>query len=109
MKLKSVLAAAALAGAAALPFQSAEAWWGPGYGGGPWSNSGWGDMLGDGAFDMSFSGRGRGTGSGYGYGYNNPYYYGGYPYGYGAPWYGPYGAPGWGAPAPVAPQSGGGK
>ena len=81
----------AIIGLAATSF-SASAWWG----GGPWSNNGWGDGTGD--FDMSFSG--RGSGAGRGYGYRHPYGYG-YPYGgygYGAPYGAPYGGYGYGAP-----------
>ena len=119
-RIGKLIAAAAIAGAAALPM-SANAWWGwgPGWGGGPWN--GWGNGWGDGAFDLSFGARSNLYGSGYGY--NNPYYWGGYPYGgypyggypYGGYPYGgyPYGG-GWGAPygmpyapaAPAAPQPG---
>ena len=98
-KIKALIGSALIAGAAALPLSSAQAWWGPwgpGWGGwGPWDGTGFGD------FNMSFSGRG----SGYGYGY--PYY--GYPY-WGGPWGYPYGA--YGYPyayppvvAPAAPQT----
>ncbi|MBC7324296.1 MAG: sulfur globule protein, partial [Moorella sp. (in: Bacteria)] len=43
--IRTALIAAAL-GAVAAPLSSAQAWWGPGYGGGPWNGmgDGWGDM-----------------------------------------------------------------
>ena len=91
--LSKVLAVAAIAGAAALPLQSANAWGG----GGPWG----GNMFG-----MDF---GQSTGYGYpyyggGYGWGGPW--GGYPgYGYGGyPGYGGYGY-GYGYPAVVAPAA----
>lgn len=117
-KLAKVFAAAALVGAAALPFQNAQAWgpgwggpgWGgPSYGGPAYGGSNWGPFSSDGTgdFDMSFSGRTRGSGQGsgygqgYGHGYGHPGYgpgWGGYAPGYyGGPGY--YGAPGY-APAP---------
>ena len=49
-KLKLTLAAAAIAGFAALPMSSAQAWgWGPGWGDG-WGND-WGPFSGDGFGD----------------------------------------------------------
>jgi hypothetical protein len=96
-KLSKVLAAAAVAGAMALPLQSANAWGG----GGPWG----GNMFG-----MDF---GQSTGWGYpyyggGYGWGGPYG-GGYPGGWGGyPGYGWGGYPGgygYGYPAVVAPTA----
>ena len=126
-KLSKTLCATAIAGALAIPFTAAQAWWGP-WGGGPggwgdgWGNDGWGDGWGDGYGDFDFSmsggggghgyGRGRGYGRGYGYGYGYPYYGGwGGPYGYGGypgAWGAPYGyAPPVAVPAqPAAPETG---
>ena len=115
-KLSSVIAAAAFVGAAMLPMQSAQAWWGGpggwGNGGGPWSAMT--DMFGGGDINFNAKSYGHGTGRGYaqpyyGYGYGAPYYgYGyGYPgYGYGGyPGYG-YGVPAYGVPvAPVVPAA----
>jgi Sulphur globule protein len=126
-KLTKTLCVAAVAGALAIPFTAAQAWWGGGpWGGGPggwgdgWGNDGWGDGWGDGYGDMDFSmsagghgsgyGRGRGYGRGYGYGYGGYPYggwggpYGGYggPYGYGG-YPGAYGAPYGYAPPTAAP------
>jgi hypothetical protein len=101
-KLNKTLCVAAVAGVLAIPFTSAQAWWGPWGGGGPWGgdgwgNDGWGDGWGDGSgdfdFNMSGGGHGSGYGRGYGRGYGYGYGYGGYPYG---GWGGPYG--GWGGP-----------
>jgi hypothetical protein len=103
--VKAVTAAAILGVSA-----SANAFWGPGFGG---PGYGLGDMFGLGDFDMGM--RGSGYGRGYGRGYGHPYGYGGYPYyggygypyggypAYGAPYAAPYGMP-YGAPmAPAAP------
>ena len=73
-RLKKTLCAAALAGVAALPFATAQAWWGPWGGGGPWGgdgwgNDGWGDGWGDGSGDFDFNMSGGAHGSGYGRGY----------------------------------------
>nr|VFJ87521.1 MAG: hypothetical protein BECKH772A_GA0070896_1000412 [Candidatus Kentron sp. H]VFJ89315.1 MAG: hypothetical protein BECKH772B_GA0070898_1000412 [Candidatus Kentron sp. H]VFJ95899.1 MAG: hypothetical protein BECKH772C_GA0070978_1000412 [Candidatus Kentron sp. H] len=100
MKLLSrTIAAALIAGASALPMQSANAFWmtPDGYGSfGPWNWS-----------EYGMSNRGGPWGGGYGGGYGAPY--GG---GYGAPYGGGYGAPyahgfpfyGYGAPYyPAAP------
>jgi hypothetical protein len=87
-KLIKTVCATAIAGAMAIPFTTAQAWWG----GGPWSNGwgndGWGDGWGDGSgdFDFNMSGGGHGSGYGRGYGRGYGYGYGGYPYG------------GWGGP-----------
>jgi len=112
--MKSIMktaVAAAIVGAAALPLQSANAWWGgpggSGYGGGPWS--GMTDMFGD--VDANFSSRGWGRGSGYGYpnygygygGYGYPGGWGGYPGGWGGYPGGWGGYPGaYGAPPVIA-------
>jgi hypothetical protein len=69
-KLSYMLSVALLAGTAALtPTQDAQAWWGNGWGGGPW---GWGG--------------------------GGPWGWGGYPYygGWGGPWGGGWGFPGYG-------------
>ena len=97
-KFSKILGAAAIAAAASLAMQPANAWWGPwnnGYGGNDWFGDGFGD------FNMNMSGRGNGWGRGY----NQYYPYYGGPYGYGYPYHG--GAPYWGAPyaAPVAPAA----
>jgi hypothetical protein len=106
-KIGKILAAAAVVATAALPLQSAQAWWG----GGPWGGRSWDDMWdgsGWGDFDMSMRGSGRGWGRGYNRYYDHYGPWGGGPYGYGYPGYG-YGYPGyWGAPAypaPVAPAA----
>ena len=99
-KIKALIGSVIIAGAAALPLSSAQAWWGPWGGYGPWDGSGFGD------FNMSFRGSGYGYGRPY-YGYGYPGYWGGYPYGYGYAPYGgtPYGYP-YGYPvAPAAPQA----
>jgi hypothetical protein len=115
-KLSKTLCVTAFAGAIAIPFTAAQAWWGggPWGGGGPWNSGwgnngmgdGWGDGSGDFDFNMSGGGHGSGYGRGYGrgYGYGNGYGYGGYPYG---GWGGPYGYGGYpgayGAPYGYAP------
>lgn len=86
-KFTKILAAAAVAGMAAIPMSS-QAWWGP-WGGG---NDGWNDDSGSGAGDFDFNMSGRTHSNMYNRGYGGYYpYYGGYPYGgYGYP-YGGYG------------------
>jgi hypothetical protein len=105
MKARTLIAAAALLGAAALP-ATASAWcgWGPGWGNG-WGDDLWGDGWGD--FDFHIGGGARGSGWGRGYGYRYPYW--GYPGWGGYPAWGGY-APYWGVPyaapaAPAAPES----
>jgi hypothetical protein len=96
MKTRTLIGAALIAGAAALPV-TAQAWWGwgPGWG------DGWGDGWGGFGFGISFGGGGRGWGRGW----RHPYWWG--PYGY--PYYGGWGHPYWGAPPlaypPVAPAA----
>ncbi|OQX32467.1 MAG: sulfur globule protein CV1, partial [Candidatus Sedimenticola endophacoides] len=51
--MTKMIGVAAIAGAAALAMQPAQAWWGGPWGGGPWGggpwgNNGWGDGWGDG-------------------------------------------------------------
>lgn len=74
-KLTKLAAALTLAGAAALPFQSADAFWGDSY----WDH-------------------GYGWGGPYGHRWGGPYGYGYGGYGYGYPGWG-YGYPGYGYPA----------
>lgn len=92
-KVYSMVAAAALAGSAAMvPTQDAQAWWGDGWGGGPWYGPGygWGGPWGYGGYP------------GYGWGGSPWGYGGGYPGwgGWGGPW-GGYPGYGWGYPAAV--------
>nr|VFJ55614.1 MAG: hypothetical protein BECKFM1743C_GA0114222_101612 [Candidatus Kentron sp. FM]VFJ74215.1 MAG: hypothetical protein BECKFM1743A_GA0114220_107651 [Candidatus Kentron sp. FM]VFK12825.1 MAG: hypothetical protein BECKFM1743B_GA0114221_102562 [Candidatus Kentron sp. FM] len=113
MKLVSkTIAAALIAGASALPMQSANAFWmtPDGYGSfGPWNWSEYGMSNRGGPWGGGY-GYGGGYGGGYGYGghYGHGPYgggWGGAPYGggYGFPFYG-YGAPYYpAAPAPAAP------
>ena len=57
----------------------ASAWWSPGYGGSDWGPfDGFGDMMGDMDFNMSFRSNARSRLNGYGY--SRPYYGYGYPY-----------------------------
>jgi hypothetical protein len=90
-KMKTLMAALVVTGAVAMPFSSANAWWGSGWGGGPWYGGypyygGWGGYPGWG---------------GYGWGGYPGYGWGGYPGwgGYGYPGYG------WGYAQPQAPAS----
>ena len=76
-QLAKVVAVAGLVAGAAVPLQSANAWWG----GGPWSGWGWGGYPGWGGWG-GYPGWG-------GYGYPG---WGGYGY----PGWGGYGYPGWG-------------
>nr|VFJ43868.1 MAG: hypothetical protein BECKFW1821A_GA0114235_100555 [Candidatus Kentron sp. FW]VFJ63352.1 MAG: hypothetical protein BECKFW1821B_GA0114236_10825 [Candidatus Kentron sp. FW] len=75
-RLAKLVAAIALVGMMALPFQSAQAFWGGGY---------WDDGYGWGPYGRGWHGYGYGYG-----GYGGPWGYGGYGY----PGY--YGYPGWG-------------
>jgi hypothetical protein len=104
-KVYSMVAAAALAGSAAMvPTQDAQAWWGNGWGGGPWYGGGpygWGGPWGYGGYPGygwgGYPGYGWGGYPGYGWGGGGPWGWGGYPgYGWG-------GYPAYTAPAPTAP------
>ncbi|OQX36654.1 MAG: sulfur globule protein CV1, partial [Candidatus Sedimenticola endophacoides] len=59
-KMTKMIGVAAIAGAAALAMQPAQAWWGGPWGGGPWGggpwgNNGWGDGWGDGFGDFNMN------------------------------------------------------
>jgi len=45
--LNKTLLACVIAGAAALPMSSAQAWWGGPWGGGPWGGGPWGNGWGN--------------------------------------------------------------
>ena len=95
MKLVSkVLAAALIAGASALPLQSANAW------GGPWGGNMFGMDFGQsGPWSHGYGPYGGGWGGyPYGGGWGGPY--GGYGYPYGG-----YGYPAYGVPTVVAPAA----
>jgi len=66
--MKSIIGAALLAAAVALPLSSADAWWGGPWGGGPWGG---------------YPGYGYGGYPGNGYGNYPSYGYRGYPGGWG--------------------------
>ena len=59
-KMKTLMAALAVAGAVAVPFSSAHAWWGSGWGGGPWYGGypyygGWGGYPGWGGYGWGYA------------------------------------------------------
>ena len=61
-KMKTLMAALVVTGAVAVPFSSAHAWWGSGWGGGPWYGGypgyGWGGYPGYGGWGGGYPGWG---------------------------------------------------
>lgn len=86
-KVRAVVATAVLAGSLGLVATNAQAWWGNGWGGGPWYGGGpWGSPWGYGGYPGYWGGPWGG----------GPWGWGGYPGQWGGPWgaYGyPYAAP----------------
>lgn len=113
--IRKVVAVALVAGSAALPLSSAQAWWGGPWnngGWGPWNNGGWGgpwnsmtqwgpfNGMGDGEFDLRFRVNARALMDGA----TNGLYSNG-PWGGMAPWTGYRGYAPYLPPAPVMPQA----
>ncbi len=89
---KTILLAAAVAGATTLMSFSAEAFWGPfspwNWGGPGWGGPGWGGPWGGyGYAPYGYGYAPYGYGLPYGYGYGAPYALGAYPYGLALPGY----------------------